>query len=242
MAWHTGQFAVSLAGMTPPSPEGFVVAIDGPAGVGKSTAARGLAQRLGYTFLDTGALYRAVALVARERQVSWDDGPGLGQLVSGLVISFMRDGDHIRVLADGHDITDKIRAPEISDGSSRVSTLPEVRMGLLGLQRQLASTADVVAEGRDVGTVVFPNARAKFFLIASLDTRARRRTLELQAKGRPAQLAEVLAEMQIRDERDRSRALAPLRRADDALEIDTSLLTPEQVIDRMAEVVRGLGG
>jgi cytidylate kinase len=231
--------------MTLASRHGFVVAIDGPAGAGKSTVARGLARRLGYTFLDTGALYRAVALAARERSVSWDDGPGLGKLVSGLAIAFAKDRDQVRVLADGRDVTEEIRSPGISDGASRVSTLPEVRTGLLDLQRQLARAADVVAEGRDVGTVVFPFAQAKFFLVASQETRALRRTLELQAKGKPSDLAEVLAEMRIRDERDRSRVLAPLRRADDAMEIDTSALTPDQVIDRMVKVVsarRGVEG
>ncbi len=221
---------------------GFVVAIDGPAGSGKSTVARGLADRLGYTFLDTGALYRAVALTAQERQVPWTDGPGLGELARSLTIAFVKDGDRIRVKANGRDVTEAIRMPEISEGASRVSTLPEVRAGLLGLQRRVATNANVVAEGRDVGTVVFPSARAKFFLVANPETRALRRTLELQAKGRPVVLAEVLADMRARDDRDSGRAVAPLRRADDAVEIDTSDLTPEEVMEKMAEIVRARGG
>jgi CMP/dCMP kinase len=221
---------------------GFVVAIDGPAGAGKSTVARGLARRLGYTFLDTGALYRTVAFTAKQRGVRWDNGPQMGALAEGLTIAFAKDGEQIRVRADGQDVTDSIRTPEISDGASRVSALPEVRAGLLGLQRRVATSANVVAEGRDVGTVVFPSAQAKFFVIANPETRAMRRTLELAAKGQSVQLADVLADMRVRDERDSARAVAPLRRADDAIEIDTSALTPDQVMDRMAEIVRGRGG
>lgn len=221
---------------------GFVVAIDGPAGAGKSTVARGLASRLGYTFLDTGALYRAVALTARETQVPWTDGAALGELAHSLTIVFAKDGEGSRVLANGRDVTEAIRTPEISEGASRVSALPAVRAGLLDLQRRVATTANVVAEGRDVGTVVFPSAKAKFFLVANPETRAMRRTLELQAKGQPAVLAQVLADMRLRDERDSGRAVAPLRRAEDAVEIDTSALAPDEVIEKMAEIVRSRGG
>jgi cytidylate kinase len=220
----------------------FVVAIDGPAGAGKSTVARGLANRLGYTFLDTGALYRTVALVAQSSQIPWDDGPRLGALAKTLEIIFVRDADRVRIMADARDVTDAIRRAEISEGASRVSALPEVRAGLLDMQRRVATQANVVAEGRDVGTVVFPLARAKFFLIANIETRAQRRTLELQAAGRPAVLAEVLAEMRARDARDSERAVAPLRRADDAIEIDSSLATPDEIIERMASIVRVRGG
>ena len=220
----------------------FVVAIDGPAGAGKSTVARALANRLGYTFLDTGALYRTVALVAERSRIPWDDGPQLGALAKTLGVVFVREEDRNRILADSRDVTDDIRRPEISEGASRVSALPEVRAGLLDMQRRVASQSNVVAEGRDVGTVVFPSAQAKFFLIANLETRAQRRTLELQATGRPAALAEVLAEMQTRDARDSGRAVAPLRRADDAVEIDSSLATPDEVLERMIAIVRARGG
>jgi cytidylate kinase len=224
------------------SSETFVVAIDGPAGAGKSTVARALAKRLGYTFLDTGALYRTVALVASNKKIPWDDGVLLGELTRGLEIVFVNEGERTRVLADGKDVTDEIRASEISDGASRVSALPEVRSGLLDLQRRVASHANVVAEGRDVGTVVFPGAKAKFFLGANAETRAQRRTLELQSAGRPAELEVVLAEMRARDARDSSRAVAPLRRAEDAIEIDSSGLTPEEVLERMIAIVRTRGG
>ncbi len=220
----------------------FVVAIDGPAGAGKSTVARALANRLGYTFLDTGALYRTVALVASEKEISWDDSVRLGDLTRGLEIVLVSEGQRTRVLANGKEVTDEIRASEISDGASRVSALPEVRSGLLDLQRRVASQASVVAEGRDVGTVVFPAAQAKFFLSADAETRAQRRTLELLAAGRPAVLGAVLAEMLQRDARDSSRAAAPLRRAEDAVEIDSSGLTPEEVVGRMIAIVRARGG
>jgi cytidylate kinase len=220
----------------------FVVAIDGPAGAGKSTVARALANRLAYTFLDTGALYRTVALVAQGKQIPWDDGPRLGALAKALEIVFVRDAERTRILADSRDVTDAIRRAEISEGASRVSALPEVRAGLLDMQRRVATQANVVAEGRDIGTVVFPSAQAKFFLIANLETRAQRRTLELQAAGRPAVLAEVLAEMRARDARDSGRAVAPLRRADDAIEIDSSLATPDEIVERMAAIIRARSG
>jgi CMP/dCMP kinase len=220
----------------------FVVAIDGPAGAGKSTVARALASQLGYTFLDTGALYRTVAFVARERQIPWHDGNAVGTLAAGLEILFHNDGPKTRVLAAGQDVTDEIRRAEISEGASRVSALPEVRAGLLEVQRRVARSADVVAEGRDVGTVVFPAAQAKFFLIADAETRAQRRTLELKAAGRPAVFEEVLADMRVRDARDSQRDVAPLRKADDAIEIDSSGLLPDQVIERMIALVRARGG
>lgn len=220
----------------------FVVAIDGPAGAGKSTVARALAARLGYTFLDTGALYRAVALVAQSQQIPWDDGARMGALAREMEIVFVHDGIRTRIVAAGRDVTDEIRTVEISDGASRVSALPEVRAGLLDMQRRVATHGSVVAEGRDIGTVVFPSAQAKFFLIANLETRAQRRTLELQASGRHATMEDVLAEMRARDDRDSGRAVAPLRCAEDAIKIDSSQLTPDQVIDRMTDLVRSRGG
>lgn len=228
--------------MSKASNSSFVVAIDGPAGAGKSTVARGLADRLGYAFLDTGALYRTVALLARDKGVSWLDGPGLGAMARAVRISFVKDAGRTKVLADDADVTDAIRKPEISEGASQVSALPDVRAGLLDMQRRVADTANVVAEGRDIGTVVFPHAQAKFFLVASIETRARRRTLELQGMGKAAAYEDVLAEMQVRDARDAGRAVAPLIRAQDAIEIDSSSLSPDQVMQRMVDVVRVRGG
>lgn len=218
----------------------FVVTIDGPAGAGKSTVAKALARRLGYTFLDSGALYRSGAWAALQRGVAWSDGPALGALIRSLDIRFSGEGNAITV--DGQDVSGEIRRPEISQGASQVSAFPEVRAGLLDLQRRLGENGRVVAEGRDMGTVVFPGAGAKFFLVAPIEERAKRRALELAEKGKPQDLQAVLTEMRDRDQRDSTRAVAPLRRADDAVEIDTGGLTPEQVVERMAEVVRTRGG
>jgi CMP/dCMP kinase len=204
--------------------------------------ARALAERLGYTLLDTGALYRSVALVAQRRGVAWDDGARLGELAAALTVTFRRDGERTLVLADGVDVTSDIRRAEISEGASRVSALPEVRQGLLAIQRRVAAEASVVAEGRDIGTVVFPTAQAKFFLVADAETRARRRTLELAAAGRPAIFVDVLADQLARDARDCARAVAPLRRAADAVEIDSSGVTPDAVVGRMLAIVRERGG
>jgi cytidylate kinase len=220
----------------------LVVAIDGPAGSGKSTVSRMLAQRLGYDLLDTGAIYRTLALLARRAGVAWDDGPGVAGLANALDIRFQLDGALNRVFVGGADVSTEIRTPEISDGASRVSALPEVRAALLDLQRRLGAAGGVVAEGRDVGTVVFPTAEAKFFLTASADERARRRTLELQAAGRPADQASVLAEIIERDHRDSTRAAAPLRKADDATEVDSSRMDPAQVVETMFRVVSARSG
>ena len=215
-----------------------VVAIDGPAGAGKSTVAKRLARALGYQVLDTGAIYRAVALEARRRDVSWDDEPGCAGIAGQLDIAFRADGDINRVFLAGAEVTADIRTPDISKGASRVSALPEVRAALLDLQRRLGERGGVSAEGRDVGTVVFPGAEVKFFLTASPGVRARRRFDELQGKGAGASLKATEAEMRDRDQRDSGRAVAPLARAEDAVEVDSSGLDIEQVVDSMIEIVR----
>jgi CMP/dCMP kinase len=218
-----------------------VVALDGPAGAGKSTAARMLAERLGYVLVDTGALYRGVALAARERGLSWDGGPELGVMVDGLALSFVRESDgrsHLHI--DGVDRSGEIRTPEISDGASRVSRHAEVRRALLGLQRRLGEQGKVVLEGRDIGTVVFPDAEVKVFLTASDEARAKRRHSELTKAGHDSSLAEVLSDIRERDTRDSERAVAPLRPADDAVVLDTSELELEQVVDELEALVRPL--
>jgi CMP/dCMP kinase len=217
---------------------GLVVAIDGPAGAGKSTVARLLAQRLGYDLLDTGAIYRVMALLARRGGIPWEDGPRVAALADGLDLGFQMDGDVNRVLLAGVDVTAEIRTPDMSDGASRVSALPEVRAALLGIQRRLGARGGVVVEGRDIGTVVFPGAGAKFFLTASDDERARRRTAELEARGQPADLERTKREMQERDVRDSTRSVAPLRPAEDAIRIDSTGLTLEDVVNWMSQHVR----
>jgi len=215
----------------------IVVAIDGPAGAGKSTVTRQLAARLGYQLLDTGALYRSVALLARRRGVGWDDEPGLAALAADLDVSFRMDGQVNRVQLGGEDVTEAIRTPEISSGASQVSALPAVRAALLELQRRLAGKGGVVAEGRDVGTVVFPGAEAKFFLTASAEERARRRCDELRAKGMEVDYAATLEEIRIRDERDSNRAVAPLVAAPDAVLVDSTGITVEEVVDQMIAAI-----
>jgi len=220
----------------------LVVTIDGPAGAGKSTVARRLARALGYRLLDTGAIYRAVALAAQRRGVSWSDGPALAPVAAALPIEFAFVGDVNRVSLDGEDISEAIRTQEISSGASQVSAHPEVRAALLELQRRLGAGGGVVVEGRDTGTVVFPAAEAKFFLTATDRERARRRTEELAAKGQEVDLGTVLAETRERDARDAGRDVAPMRPADDGVIVDSTGKTLEQVVAEIEAEVRRRAG
>lgn len=220
----------------------FIVAIDGPAGAGKSTAARRLAARLGFSMVDTGAIYRAVALAAAREEIAFDDDVRLAALLPGLRIRFeVAEGGGQRVLLDGVDVSAEIRTPAMSLGASAVSARPVVRDALLDLQRRLATAEGnrgAVLEGRDIGTVVFPDADLKFFLTAAPEVRARRRHDELQAKGQLVPLAQVLAEQEKRDFDDTQRAVAPLRAAADALLVDTSGLSLDGVVDALADAAR----
>ena len=220
----------------------FIVAIDGPAGAGKSTAARRLANRLGFAMVDTGAIYRAVAFAAARDEIAFDDDVRLAALLPTLRIRFdPAEGGGQRVLLDGADVSAAIRTPPMSLGASAVSARPVVRDALLDLQRRLATAEGhrgAVLEGRDIGTVVFPDADIKFFLTAAPEVRARRRHAELQAKGQPAPIAEGLADQQKRDLDDSQRAVAPLRAAADALLVDTSELSLDGVVDALADAVR----
>jgi cytidylate kinase len=207
----------------------MIVTIDGPAGAGKSSAARALARRLGFDFLDTGAMYRAVALAATRAGVALDDQAALEALL-GRVRLEMPAG---RVVLDGEDVGGLIRTPEVSAGSSVVAASAVVRPRLAELQRRIAAGRDMVCEGRDQGTVVFPDAACKFFLVADPEERLRRRARELEAGGRPVDLDAVRREMAGRDKRDAERQLAPMRPADDAVVLDSTALTLDQVVERM---------
>jgi cytidylate kinase len=220
-----------------------IVAIDGPAGAGKCTVARRLADALGFVLVDTGAMYRAVALAAKNAGVPWNDAAAVGALARELVarsgLSFDRDPERgVRVRLDGADVTDAIRAPDIGMGASTVSAHEQVRGALLDMQRQAGRAGGVVLEGRDIGTVVFPDAEVKFFLTARPEVRARRRFDELRAKGAAVTFDETLDEVRRRDEQDTTRSVAPLRQAADATLVDSSDLTIDDTVARMAARVR----
>ena len=195
--------------------------------------ARQLAARLGYLYLDTGALYRAVAWKVRSAGVNPEDGKTVAMLLPAMQVSMDQRSDGVHVAVDGRDVTDELRTPEISALASQVSAIPAVREWLLPVQRRVGAAGGVVAEGRDIGTRVFPAAEAKFFLDADVSTRAGRRQRDLAGAGRSAPLERTKQEIETRDERDRSRAIAPLVPAEDAEVIDSSSLTVEQVLDRM---------
>ncbi len=220
-------------------PRPFIVAIDGPAGAGKSTVSKVLARRLGFSLVDTGAIYRCVALKARRAGIGFEDDVKLGELLERLNVSFQVVGEDNHVYLDGEDVSEEIRTPENSMAASRVSSRPVVRAGLLALQRRLALEASkgAILEGRDIGTVVFPDADAKYFLEANPEVRARRRYEELFQKGVERSLEDVLADQVKRDQDDASRAVAPLKPAEDAVRVDSSNLPLSEVVHRMEQEI-----
>ena len=214
-----------------------IITIDGPAGAGKSTVSRMLARRLNYVYLDTGAMYRAVALEVLKEGIDPGDEKALERLCEKIAISFAEDSRGQRILCQGEDVTEQIREPEVSWMASTVSMKRPVREAMVALQRKMGAQGRLVAEGRDTGTVVFPRADTKFFLVADPGERALRRFRELRAQGKEAKPEEVEEEVRRRDDQDSSRDLSPLKPAEDAHLIDSTGVTPEEVVERILEVL-----
>ena len=213
------------------------IAIDGPAGAGKTTVARGLARILGFKYVDTGAMYRAVAWKSLKAGIPLSDEAGIVEMAAGMHIDFP-EGDGAKIFVDGVDLSYEIRTPEATRLSSPVSAISGVRRLLVAFQKKLADGGGVVMEGRDIGTVVLPDAEIKVFLIASIEERAKRRYDEIIASGKPADMDAIRHSIEERDHRDSSRADSPLMRADGAVDIDTDNLTIEQVIEKILELYR----
>ena len=224
-----------MSGASASRPRGLVIAIDGPSGAGKSTAGRALADRLGYTFLDTGAMYRALAWRALSEGTPLDDEPALARLAEALRIDFEPGGHGVRV--DGQDVAAALRAREVSAAASRVSVHPAVRRCMVARQRELGRAGGVVLDGRDIGTAVFPDADLKFFLDADPHRRALRRQRELARAGTVAEVETIEAEIRARDRADSTRSDSPLTRAQDAVSLDTTELEPDEVVEKMAALV-----
>jgi CMP/dCMP kinase len=216
----------------------LIIAIDGPSGAGKSTLAKRLANHLGFMYLDTGAMYRALALKVLRERIDIDDENAVAELVGRTAIDVIERGGGLEVSLDGEEVSGLIRTPEVSQMASKASALNVVRRWMLDLQRALGRRGNVVAEGRDIGTVVFPDAEVKIYLNASAQERARRRVEELRAAGREVGFDETLRDIEERDKRDSQRDLAPLRKADDAVVIDSSALDAESVAQRAMQEIR----
>ena len=213
------------------------VAIDGPSGAGKSTVARAAAARLGFVYVDTGAMYRSIGLAVCRRGIDENDTAGILETLPGLQIALRYEKGTQHVLLNGEDVSDAIRTPQIAQYASKVSAVPEVRKFLLDMQRDMAKKNHIIMDGRDIGTVILPDAPVKIFLTASAACRAERRFKELQEKGQQVTFDGVLADIVRRDLQDSSRPVAPLKQADDAVLLDTSELTLEQSIDAVLQII-----
>ena len=216
----------------------MIVAIDGPSGAGKSTLAKRVARELGFTYLDTGAMYRALALKILRQGLNLEDSEKLAELVDATEIDLVESSGTLKVLLDGGNVSALIRTPEVSQMASKSSAFPVVRKRMLNLQRRLGKKGNVVAEGRDIGTVIFPHADVKIYLDASVEERARRRYEELRKAGREVSFEDTVHEMEERDKRDSERELAPLRKAEDAVVIDSSALDAEEVAETVLRVIQ----
>ncbi|PYG87575.1 cytidylate kinase [Ruminiclostridium sufflavum DSM 19573] len=209
------------------------IAIDGPAGAGKSTIAKKVSANLGFIYLDTGAMYRAVALKAISSGMDTKSQADLAKLIKDIDISISHENNIQKIFLDGIDVSESIRTPEVSSGASAVAVFREVRLKMVDLQRKIASDRDVVMDGRDIGSYVLPNADLKIFLTAAADERARRRFEELMQKGQKVSFDEVKSDMAARDSNDSSRSFAPLVRTSDAIEVDSTSMTIDEVVDRI---------
>ena len=218
--------------------KGLIIAIDGPSGAGKSTVAKALAKRLGYIYIDTGAMYRSVALRVKEKSISPEDESALSQLASSLHITLSPEAERIRVFCDGQDVTEAIRTPQISRLASHISKQKGVRDGLVRMQREMGKEGGVILEGRDIGTVVFPDADVKFYLDAESDERARRRYDEMVEKGVKGDFKETQEELVQRDHNDMHRVHSPLKKANDAIYIDSTHRSVEEIVEEMARIVK----
>jgi len=217
--------------------KGLIIAIDGPAASGKSTTAQLLAEKLGYVYIDTGAMYRACALKAKKMGIDINDEESIRELLDDIDIRIENHNSKNRIFLDGEDVSEDIRADDISALASAISAIPAVRYKMVELQRKMGEKGGVILDGRDIGTFVFPTAEVKFFLTASPEVRAKRRWLELQQKGINKDFSEVLADLVKRDNNDSQRALAPLKKADDAIEVDTSNMTIEEQTDYLYQII-----
>ncbi len=213
------------------------VAIDGPAGAGKSTISKAAAKKLGFVYIDTGAMYRAIGLAAVRRGIDTNDAEGVTSILDEVTVTIEHNDEGQQIFLNGENVSEEIRLPEISVAASNVAVIPAVRLKLVELQRVLAEKEDVIMDGRDIGTYVLPDAEIKIFLTASVEERAKRRLLELLEKGVETDLAAVKADMEYRDKNDSGRDFAPLKQAEDSVLLDNTNITIDEAIDRICQLV-----
>lgn len=215
------------------------VAIDGPAGAGKSTISKAVAKKLGFVYIDTGAMYRCIGLAAVRRGIDTTDVDGVSAILGEIEVGISHTEDGQQIFLNGENVSEEIRLPEISVAASNVAVIPSVRLKLVELQRELASKADVIMDGRDIGTYVLPNAEVKIFLTASVEERAKRRLAELVQKGVETSFEEVKADMEYRDKNDSGREFAPLKPAEDSINFDNTDITLEEAVEKICAIVKG---